>query len=193
MVIRICISPVSAILHPQCVKKAQAELDTVIGRSRMPTFDDESSLPYVQAMIKESLRWRVVAPIGLAHATTEDDVYMGYKIPKGSTVWGNIKCVLLAFRVLTDLCCCPLANAHPLDSTISQDLELFANPETFEPERFLNAKDPRLVDFNLPFGFGRRICPGQAVAMQSLFIVISRYVPSGSFSRHMRCLPNRTR
>ncbi|EIM81953.1 cytochrome P450 [Stereum hirsutum FP-91666 SS1] len=147
----------SAILHPQCVKKAQAELDAVVGRSRMPTFDDESSLLYVQAMIKESLRWRVVAPIGLAHATTEDDVYMGYKIPKGSTVWGNI-------------------------NTISHDPELFADPETFEPERFLNAKDPRLVDFNLPFGFGRRICPGQAVAMQSLFIVISRMLWAFDFN-----------
>lgn len=101
--IGICIRLVSAILHPECVKKAQAELDAVVGRSRMPTFDDESSLPYVQAMIKESLRWRVVAPIGLAHATTEDDMYMGYKIPKGSTVWGNIKCVFTAFRLLTHM------------------------------------------------------------------------------------------
>lgn len=57
----------------------------------MPTFDDESSLPYVNAMIKESLRWLVVAPIGLPHATTADDEYMGFSIPKGATVWANIK------------------------------------------------------------------------------------------------------
>lgn len=57
----------------------------------MPVFDDESSLPYVNAMIKESLRWLVVAPIGLPHATTAEDQYMGYRIPQGSTVWANIK------------------------------------------------------------------------------------------------------
>ena len=84
---------VSAILHPHCVEKAQSELDAIVGRSRMPTFDDEPSLPYVRAMINESLRWRVVAPIGLAHATTREDTYMGYRIPKGATVWGNIKYV----------------------------------------------------------------------------------------------------
>lgn len=57
----------------------------------MPTFEDEPSLPYVNAMIKEALRWRVVAPIGLPHATTAEDEYMGFRIPKGATVWGNIK------------------------------------------------------------------------------------------------------
>ena len=64
-------------------------------------------------------------------------------------------------------------------SAISHDPELFDSPELFEPERFLGerGKHPRLADFDLPFGFGRRICPGRAVAEQALFIVISRCVP----------------
>lgn len=63
-------------------------------------------------------------------------------------------------------------------SAISHDPELFDSPELFEPERFLGerGKHPRLADFDLPFGFGRRICPGRAVAEQALFIVISRCV-----------------
>ncbi|KAI0032975.1 cytochrome P450 [Vararia minispora EC-137] len=147
----------ASILHPHCVVKAQSELDTVVGRSRMPSFDDESSLPYVRAMIKEAMRWQVVAPTGLAHATTADDEYEGFHIPKGATVWGNI-------------------------NAISHDPELFDEPDVFTPERFLNATHPRLVDFDLPFGFGRRICPGRAVAEQALFIVIARMLWAFDFS-----------
>jgi len=147
----------AAILHPECVAKAQAELDNVVGRACLPTFDDEPALPYVRAMIKESLRWQVVAPTGLAHATTADDQYEGFHIPKGSTVWGNI-------------------------NAISHDPEIFDDPDAFRPERFLNPSHPRMVDFDLPFGFGRRICPGRAVAEQALFIVISRMLWAFDFS-----------
>ena len=61
-------------------------------------------------------------------------------------------------------------------SAISHDPVLFSDPAKFSPERFLQTDNPRLIDFDIPFGFGRRICPGKAIAMQSLFIVISRYV-----------------
>lgn len=69
-------------------------------------------------------------------------------------------------------------------SAISHDPELFDSPQLFEPERFLGerGKHPRLADFDLPFGFGRRICPGRAIAEQALFIVISRCVADFSAS-----------
>ena len=70
-------------------KRAQGEIDRVIGRERLPGFSDRSRLPYVDAMCKELLRWRLVLPLGVAHATTEDDVYKGYFIPKGTTVLPN--------------------------------------------------------------------------------------------------------
>lgn len=56
-----------------------------------------------------------------------------------------------------------------------RDPEMFPDPEAFRPERFLDTSNPRLADFTLPFGFGRRLCPGMHVASQSLFILVARY------------------
>ncbi|VDC06014.1 unnamed protein product [Peniophora sp. CBMAI 1063] len=143
----------AALLYPESARKAQQELDEVIGKDRLPTFADLGSLPYVCAWIKEVERWRPIAPLAVPHATSRDDVFEGSFIPKGTTVYANIY-------------------------TMMQDSELFPDPDVFRPERFLPAGDlpldPRLRDFTLPFGFGRRLCPGMHVASQSLFIVISR-------------------
>ncbi len=76
-------------LHPDVFKKAQEEIDRVIGPDRLPTFEDEMSLPYVRALIKELLRTRPPNKIGMQHATTEDDWYEGMFIPKGSVVMLN--------------------------------------------------------------------------------------------------------
>ena len=53
------------LLYPQVMNKAQAEVDTVVGRERMPTFADQDQLPYVDAIVKEVLRWKPIAPLGL--------------------------------------------------------------------------------------------------------------------------------
>ena len=64
--------------YPQVMRKAQAELDAVVGPERMPEYSDESSLPYVWAVINETLRWRPVAILGgTPHAVTADDEYDG--------------------------------------------------------------------------------------------------------------------
>ncbi|KAF9011912.1 cytochrome P450 [Cyathus striatus] len=121
--------------HPDVMRKAQAELDSVVGSERMPDFEDKGSLPYVRALINETLRWRPVAVLGgTPHAVMADDAYDGIFIPK----------------------------------------EMFPSPETFQPERFLETHNPRLQDFQLPFGFGRRICPGMHLALNSLFINTAR-------------------
>jgi len=69
-------------------------------------------------------------------------------------------------------------------SAISKEPTLFPSPETFNPDRFLNTDEPRLIDFTLPFGFGRRICPGIHVASQSIFIIAARYVPFSNSIRY---------
>ena len=75
-------------VSPALQRKAQDELDTVIGLSRLPTIDDISDLPYFRAILMEVLRWSPVAPLGTAHRTINDDEYNGYFIPAGTTVYG---------------------------------------------------------------------------------------------------------
>jgi cytochrome P450 len=80
-------------LHfPTVMKKAQAEIDKVIGPDRMPDYSDvdANSLPYITAVVNETLRWKPVAILGgTPHASTADDYYEGMLIPKGSTIFAN--------------------------------------------------------------------------------------------------------
>ena len=73
-------------LNPRVMQKAQEELDRVVGPARLPTWEDELKLPYIRAIIKETLRMRPPNKVGIHHATTEDDWYEGMFIPKGSVV-----------------------------------------------------------------------------------------------------------
>lgn len=70
-------------LHPEVQYKAQEEIDRVVGSDRLPVFEDRRALPYVEAIYREVMRWQPVLPLGVSHATTEDDMYNGYFIPKG--------------------------------------------------------------------------------------------------------------
>ncbi|EPQ59616.1 cytochrome P450 [Gloeophyllum trabeum ATCC 11539] len=131
-------------LYPEAQKRAHAEIDAVIGCDRLPTFADREHLPYVEALVKEVLRWNPVTPLGVPHRVTEDDVHEGYYIPKGSLVIANIWQIL-------------------------HDPRTYSNPLEFDPGRFLKAEpeeDPR----SFCFGFGRRICPGMNLADASIFI-----------------------
>lgn len=77
-------------LFPEAQRKAQQELDTVLGGNRLPQFQDRENLPYVDALVKEVFRWHPVAPMAGAHTSTQDDIFDGYFIPKGSTILANI-------------------------------------------------------------------------------------------------------
>ncbi|KAI0753233.1 cytochrome P450 [Daedaleopsis nitida] len=136
---------------PEAQTKAQAELEAVIGPNRLPEFSDRDALPYVNALIKELLRWRSVVPIGVPHRSIEEDEYRGYCIPKGSIIIANIW-------------------------AYSRNPDVYPDPETFFPERFL--KDGRLNaevrdSATIAFGYGRRICPGRHFADSALFMIVS--------------------
>lgn len=77
-------------MHPGVQRKAQAELDAVVGTSRLPQFSDRTALPYVNALIMELFRFHVVAPLGIPHRTIADEEYRGYFIPAGTVVSPNI-------------------------------------------------------------------------------------------------------
>ncbi|KAG2117033.1 cytochrome P450 [Suillus discolor] len=132
---------------PDVQRKAQAEIDAVVGPDRFPTFADRDSLPYTNALVKEILRWHVVSPAGLPHCVTKDDIHDGYYIPKGSIILLNIWFML-------------------------NDPRTYVNPSQFNPERFLakDGKEPEMDSRTACFGFGRRICPALHLADAFIWI-----------------------
>lgn len=133
-------------MYPDKQRKAQDELDSVVGPGRLPDFDDFAQLPYLRALIKEVIRFWPVAPLGVPHATSEDDVYRDYFIPRGTSVITNTWAI---FR----------------------DPKNYADPFEFRPERFL--KDGKINSDVLDpesclFGYGRRVCPGRYFSQETL-------------------------
>ncbi|KAJ4005762.1 hypothetical protein NW752_011090 [Fusarium irregulare] len=138
-------------LSPDVVRKAQEEIDRVIGNDRLPTSMDRPNLPYIEAVVKEVLRWHPVAPMGLPHTSTTEDVVEGYLIPKGSMVIANIW--------------------H-----FAHDPQVYSEPMSFKPERFLptDGTEPEQDPHAFVFGFGRRVCPGRVLADNALFLNIAQ-------------------
>ncbi|OQE16233.1 hypothetical protein PENFLA_c028G11077 [Penicillium flavigenum] len=148
-------------LFPEAQHKAQQELDTVLGSNRLPQFRDRENLPYMDALVKEVLRWHPVVPMSVAHTSTQDDTCEGYFIPKGSSVLANI-----------------WAFTH--DPTVYRD------PMTFNPERFLTSPDGKLPERDphmLVFGFGRRACPGRTLADANVFLTVAQALSVFSISK----------
>lgn len=77
------------LLHPHVQARAQAEIDLVVGRDRLPDFSDIKDLPYISAICREIIRWHVVLPLGVDHAALCDDVFEGWFIPKGQLCYGD--------------------------------------------------------------------------------------------------------
>ncbi|KAF9261870.1 cytochrome P450 [Marasmius fiardii PR-910] len=138
------------ILNPQIQARAQKELDEVVGSSRLPDFSDRVGLPYINAIYVETLRWVPVTPLGVAHAAVNDDIYEGNLIPRGSTIIPNI------WAVLHD------------ESLYGPDVLSF-NPDRFMKEGKDLPPNPEVI----AFGFGRRICPGRYLAINTVWLAIT--------------------
>ena len=76
-------------LFPQVAKKVQAEIDSVVGRDRLPAVKDRADLPYTNAVWKETFRFKCAVPLGIPHSNNEDQFINGYFIPKGSVITPN--------------------------------------------------------------------------------------------------------
>lgn len=169
-------------LFPDVQKKAQAELDAVVGPGRLPDHSDSDRLPYINALIKETLRWHVAFPVGVAHRTLQDDELDGYFIPAGTTVITNI------WFVPPSYACCPL-NLNVSDRGILHDPQVYEDPFVFRPERFLG-KDDVLDPLNLMFGFGRRSAAHDSASIcDHLRVADNTFQESvrGGSSRSPRC------
>ena len=135
-------------MFPDVQRKAQEEIDRVVGSGRLPKASDRERLPYVNAVVEEAQRWHPIAPMGLPHAADEDDIVDGFRIPKGA--------LLL-----------------PAIWWFTRDPEVYHDPEEFKPERFLSPySEPPAT--NVTFGFGRRVCPGRVLADVSLFLTFAQ-------------------
>ncbi|KAH9927187.1 cytochrome P450 [Epithele typhae] len=141
-------------LYPDVLKRAQAELDSVVGPDRLPDLADCDALPYLHAIYLETLRWMPAVPLGLAHNTTEDEQFGDYFLPADTMVIANVWACMY-------------------------DPNVYHHPEAFIPERFL--RDGKIdPDVRNPkdyvFGFGRRICPGRHYAENALLLTISHLI-----------------
>ncbi|KZT02017.1 cytochrome P450 [Laetiporus sulphureus 93-53] len=135
-------------LYPHVQRRAQTELDEIIGAERLAQMEDRERLPYIDALIKEVHRFGTVTPL-VPHTTLVDDEYHGYRIPKGSWIMANTWAIM-------------------------RDHKLFPQPDRFWPERFLPEGGGCTVDpRDYAFGYGRRRCPGLVVAESSLFIAVT--------------------
>lgn len=136
------------IKFPDVQRQAQEEIDRVVGRARLPSSGDRKTLPYVDAIVKESMRWWPIAPMGFPHLTTDDVEYAGLCIPKGAYIL-------------------------PAVWWLTHDPEIYSEPESFDPSRFLPPRsEPDPSD--AVFGFGRRICSGRFFADSSLYLHIAQ-------------------
>ncbi|KAG5991739.1 hypothetical protein E4U52_003373 [Claviceps spartinae] len=139
------------ILYPEVQRRAQQEIDEVVGGDRLPEFQDRDHLPYVNALVKETYRWMPVVPVGTTHVTEEEMVFSGYRIPKGAFLLPSIW-------------------------WFTHDPEKYADPSVFDPDRFLAPRNEGPDPKDHVFGYGRRRCPGRYLADDTLFLTISRII-----------------
>ncbi|OCH91450.1 cytochrome P450 [Obba rivulosa] len=148
------------VLYPDVQRKAQLELEAVVGSTRLPDFSDKEDLPYINALCMECLRWQPASPLALPHKSMADDEYNGYFIPACSILLQNSWAIL-------------------------HDPDEYPDPEKFRPERFLKngklndeVRDPAIV----AFGLGRRTCPGRFFINLALYMDIAYILHTFSIS-----------
>lgn len=141
--------------NPKSLLKAREELEQTIGRDSFVQESDIARLPYLKAIIKETFRLHPAVPLLLPRKAGADVEICGFTVPKGAKVFVNVW-------------------------AIDRDPILWENPEYFMPERFLGSDmDVRGRDFELiPFGAGRRICPGLPLAMRMLHLMLGSLIYS---------------
>ncbi|KAK2379663.1 cytochrome P450 CYP82D47 [Trifolium repens] len=146
------------------LKHAQEEIDHHIGKDRRVESSDTKNLVYLQAIFKETLRLYPPGPLLVPHEGTEDCYIQGYYVPKGTRVFANVW-------------------------KLHRDPSIWSEPEKFYPERFINENgeiDHESHHFEyLPFGLGRRACPGSMFATQVSLITLARLLHGFDFELPM--------
>ncbi|XP_031827989.1 putative cytochrome P450 303a1 [Nomia melanderi] len=145
------------ILYPSVQAKAHEEIDRVVGRDRFPTLEDRPNMPYMTAIVLESLRLFMGRTLNVPHRALRDTTILGYKIPKDTMLIVNFNGILMD--------------------------ESWGDPEVFRPERFID-ESGNIVTPNtyFPFSIGRHRCMGETLAKSNLFIIITALLQQFTFS-----------
>ncbi|OCT68831.1 cytochrome P450 2C20 [Xenopus laevis] len=134
------------ITHPCVQARVQKEIDKVVGPDRLPGIADRVHMPYTNAVIHEIQRFLDLVPLSLPHMATQDTVFRGFKIPKGTTV-------------------------IPLIGSALWDPAQWETPEEFNPEHFLNQNGEFYMrPAFMPFSAGKRVCLGEGLARMEIFL-----------------------
>ncbi|KAM7254744.1 hypothetical protein ACFE04_019985 [Oxalis oulophora] len=139
------------LVNPKAMEEAKAELAKVVGPNKKFSENDISNVPFLQAVVKETLRLHPVLPFLVPRKATQDTSFMDYQIPKNTQVLVNVW-------------------------AIGRDPDVWTDPWSFKPERFLNEKsnvDYKGLNYELiPFGAGRRMCAGVPLAHRMLHLIL---------------------
>jgi cytochrome P450 len=145
-------------MYPEIMRKAQHEIDTVVGLDRPIQFADRHNLPYVQALLMDLIRIADIHPVGVVHSASEDVELDGYLIPKGAFIFPN------------------LHHVH-------HDPAYWEKPNELYPEHWLDSNGNFISKREgfIAFGVGKRKCPGQEVAQMELFAFLTNLLRNFTF------------
>ncbi|KAJ0795320.1 putative isoflavone 2'-hydroxylase [Helianthus annuus] len=144
--------------NPHVLKKAQNEIDIHVGNNRLIKDSDISDLPYLRCILNETLRLYPAAPLLTPRSSSKDCVVGGYHIPSGTMLLVN-------------------------QWAIHHDPNLWTDPERFIPERFEGLEGWRDGFKLMPFGSGRRNCPGEGLALRVVGLTLGLLIQCFDWER----------
>nr|GEY17552.1 cytochrome P450 [Tanacetum cinerariifolium] len=144
--------------HPHVLKKAQNEIDSHVGKERFVDESDMANLPYLRCIVNETLRLYPAGPVLVPHESSEECTVGGYHIPQGTMLLVN-------------------------QWAMHHDPDLWSDPESFQPERFEGIEGARDGFRFMPFGFGRRCCPGEGLATRIMGLTVGLLIQCFDWER----------
>ncbi|XP_076241382.1 putative cytochrome P450 303a1 [Calliopsis andreniformis] len=145
------------ILSQDVQKKAQEEIDRVIGRNRPPTLEDRAKMTYMNAIVLESLRMFMGRTLNVPHRALKDTYILNYKIPKDTMLIANFNGILMD--------------------------ESWGDPDNFRPERFIDESGNIITPHTyFPFSIGRHRCMGENLARSNIFLIVTSLLQSFTFT-----------